>query len=47
MIVAILGYVLGFILKSQIILRLLVLAATLLYIAHNYYHPEEPLWGAI
>lgn len=47
MIVAILGYVLGFILKSQIILRLLVLTATFLYIAHNYYHPEEPLWGAI
>ena len=46
-ILAILGYVLGFVLKSQIILRLLVLAATVFYIAYYYYHPEEPLWGAI
>lgn len=44
---AILGYVLGFMFKSQIILRLLVLAATVFYIAYYYYHPEEPLWGAI
>ncbi len=44
---AILGYVLGFLFKSQITLRLLVLAASLFYIAYYYYHPSEPLWGAI
>lgn len=45
--IAILGYVLGFLFKSQITLRLLVLAASLFYIAYYYYHPAEPLWGAI
>lgn len=44
---AMLGYVVGFVLKNQIALRLLVLAATFLYIAYYYYHPAEPLWGAI
>lgn len=46
-IIAMLGYVLGFIFKDQIILRLLVLAGTLFYIAYYYVHPAEPLWGAI
>lgn len=44
---ATLGYVLGFILKSQIGLRLLVLGATFAYIGYYYFHPAEPLWGAI
>lgn len=44
---AILGYVLGFVFKSQIFLRLLVLIATIFYILYYYYHPDEPLWGAI
>jgi len=44
---AILGYVLGFVFKNQIFLRLLVLAATVFYILYYYYHPTEPLWGAI
>lgn len=44
---AILGYVLGFVFKNQIFLRLLVLIATIFYILYYYYHPEEPLWGAI
>ena len=45
--IAILGYVLGFLFKSQITLRMLVLVASLFYIAYYYYHPAEPLWGAI
>lgn len=44
---AILGYVLGFVFKNQIFLRLLVLIATIFYILYYYYHPDEPLWGAI
>lgn len=44
---AVLSYVLGFVFKSQIILRLLVLGGTLFYIAYYYYHPEDPLWAAI
>lgn len=44
---AVLSYVLGFVFKSQIILRLLVLGGTLFYIAYYYYHPEAPLWAAI
>ncbi len=45
--IAIVGYVLGFLFKSQITLRMLVLVASLFYIAYYYYHPAEPLWGAI
>ena len=45
--IAIVGYVLGFLFKSQITLRVLVLIASLFYIAYYYYHPTEPLWGAI
>ena len=45
--IAMLGYVLGFLFRDQIILRLLVLVGTVLYIAYYYFHPAEPLWGAI
>ncbi|MEL6792070.1 MAG: hypothetical protein AAFP78_01350 [Pseudomonadota bacterium] len=44
---ATLGYVLGFVLKNQIGLRILVLIATFAYIGYYYFHPAEPLWGAI
>lgn len=44
---AMLGYVLGFIFKNQIFLRLLVLFGTIFYILYYYHHPAEPLWGAI
>ena len=45
--IATLGYVLGFLFKNQITLRLLVLVATVSYIVYYYAFPEEPLWGAI
>ena len=45
--IAMLGYVAGFLFKDQIALRLLVLAGTAFYIAYYFFHPAEPLWGAI
>ena len=45
--IATLGYVLGFLFKNQITLRLLVLLATFSYIVYYYAFPAEPLWGAI
>lgn len=44
---AMLGYVAGFLFKDQVVLRLLVLGGTFFYIAYYYFHPSEPLWGAI
>ena len=44
---ATLGYVLGFLFKNQLILRVLVLLATIFYIIYYYAYPAEPLWGAI
>jgi len=44
---AMLGYVSGFLFKDQILLRILVLIGTVFYIAYYYFHPAEPLWGAI
>ncbi len=44
---ATLGYVLGFLFKNQIVLRVLVMVATVLYIIYYYTFPVEPLWGAI
>ena len=44
---ATLGYVLGFLFKNQLILRLVTLVATFSYIIYYLYYPEEPLWGAI
>ena len=39
---AILGYVLGFIFKNQIFLRLLVLIATIFYILYSTTIPKPP-----
>ena len=44
---ATLGYVLGFLFKNQLILRLLVFVSSFIYIAYYYIYPETPLWGAI
>ena len=44
---ATLGFILGFLFRSQLVLRLLVLIATVLYIIYYYSFPAEPLWGAI
>ncbi|MGI9407760.1 MAG: hypothetical protein ACR2O4_15405 [Hyphomicrobiaceae bacterium] len=40
-------YVIAFLVRDQLWLRLLVLVATLLYIGYYYFVPEEPLWDAI
>jgi len=45
--IATLGYVLGFLFKNQLLLRLLVFISTIIYIVYYYYFPETPLWGAI
>jgi len=44
---ATLGYVLGFLLKNQLLLRLLVFISSFIYIIYYYFYPETPLWGAI
>ena len=44
---ATLTYVMGFIFRNQIILRMLVLAGTVLYILYYYFHTATPLWDAI
>ena len=44
---AMLCYAGGFLFRSQIKLRLLVLAGTALYIAYYWWHPAVPLWDAI
>ncbi len=44
---ATLGYVLGFLFKKQLVLRMLVLVSTVLYIIYYYYFPAQPLWAAI
>ena len=44
---ATLGYIFGFLLKNQLILRVLVLGSTVLYIAYYYLYPAQPLWAAI
>jgi len=44
---ATLGYVLGFMFKNQLILRLLLLISTSFYIIYYYFYPETPLWGAL
>lgn len=45
--IAMIGYVLGFLFRDQVILRVLILGGTLFYLAYYYLHPEQPLWGAI
>lgn len=44
---ATLTYVLGFMFRNQIVLRMLVLAGTVLYILYYYFHTASPLWDAI
>ena len=44
---ATLGYVLGFLFKNQLILRLLLFFSTSFYIIYYYFYPETPLWGAM
>lgn len=39
--------VLGFLNRKQLVLRSLILAGSLVYLAYYYFHPEEPLWGAM
>lgn len=39
--------VLGFLFRTQLILRLLVLLGTVFYVAFYYFHPVEPIWDAI
>lgn len=40
-------YVIAFLVRDQLWLRVLVLIATILYIGYYYFVPEEPLWDAI
>ncbi len=40
-------YVIAFLVREQLSLRMLVLFATGLYIAYYYFVPERPLWDAI
>lgn len=44
---AMLAYAAGFVFRSQVTLRLLVLIGTGFYIAYYALHPETPLWDAI
>lgn len=44
---AMLFYVLGFLFKDQIVLRILILIGTGFYIAYYYTAAEAPLWAAI
>ncbi len=44
---ATLGYVLGFLFKDQLTLRIIVFVSTTFYIIYYYFYPEVPLWGAI
>ena len=39
--------VLGFLFRTQIILRLLVLFGSILYVLFYYFHPSAPIWDAI
>lgn len=40
-------YVIAFLVRDQLLLRVLVLIATALYIGYYYFVPEIPLWDAI
>lgn len=44
---ATLTYVMGFIFRNQIILRMLVLVGTVMYALYYYFHTASPLWDAI
>ncbi|WP_371397722.1 Crp/Fnr family transcriptional regulator [Fretibacter rubidus] len=45
--VASLLYVVAFVVRNQLVLRSLVLVATVLYIAYYFFAPDVPLWDAI
>ena len=45
--VASLLYVVAFVVRNQLVLRTLVLIATVLYIAYYFFAPDVPLWDAI
>ena len=40
-------YLVGFLFRDQILLRILVIAGDLVYISYFYFAPEVPLWGGI
>lgn len=40
-------YIIGFLVRDELILRLLVLGGTVLYILYYFLFPETPLWDAI
>lgn len=40
-------YIIGFLVRDEMVLRLLVLAGTVLYILYYLFFPETPLWDAI
>ncbi|MEM7068039.1 MAG: cyclic nucleotide-binding domain-containing protein [Pseudomonadota bacterium] len=40
-------YILGFLVRDELLLRLLVLGGTLLYILYYFFFPASPLWDAI
>ncbi len=40
-------YILAFLIRDEMILRLMVLAGTVLYILYYYMFPDQPLWDAI
>jgi hypothetical protein len=44
---AALTYVIGFLVREQLVLRGLMQVGSILYIAYYYIHPETPLWDAI
>ena len=44
---AALFYAIGFIVRDELVLRLLVLGGTVFYILYYLFHPETPLWDAV
>lgn len=40
-------YIIGFLVRDELVLRLLVLGGTFLYICYYFLFPETPLWDAI
>ena len=40
-------YIIGFLVRDELLLRLLVLGGTALYILYYFLFPEQPLWDAI
>jgi hypothetical protein len=40
-------YIVGFLVRDELLLRILILAGTFLYISYYFLFPEAPLWDAI